>query len=427
MDRRLKILVSAYFCSPYKGSESGLGWNVVCRLATRHDVTVLCGDLSGAQPTRRDLERYRDEHGLPDGLTIRHVAPDFLVRMLNWLHRVPGLWFVYYLAYRRWQKLALVSATELQRKSPFDLVHHLNIIGFREPGYLWKLEVPFFWGPLSGAPVVPAGFLKDFSAGQRLRWTVRNHLNLHQRQGGTRCRRAAGRASRIWTVSREDREMVSEWGWDSQPLLETGGTPPGDGACPVELRPGEPLRLVWSGVFLGIKALPLVLRAVARAQRSRDVVLDVLGDGPEKLRWMAEVKEQGLEKQVCFHGFVPKAEAIAIMRKAHVLFHSSVKEGTPHVVLEALSLGLPVICHDACGMGVAVTRDCGIKVPLESPETSVEGFAAALDRLAADSALLKCLSEGALERSRELSWEAMTRCLEEGYRAAVADPLQASN
>jgi hypothetical protein len=33
----------------------------------------------------------------------------------------------------------------------------LNMIGYREPGYLWKLNVPFVWGPMGGTNVKFSG------------------------------------------------------------------------------------------------------------------------------------------------------------------------------------------------------------------------------------------------------------------------------
>ena len=148
--------------------------------------------------------------------------------------------------------------------------------------------------------------------------------------------------------------------------------------------------------------------------------LEVLGDGPEAERWKALAASLGIAGQVHFHGMLPRDKALEVMQRSHLLVHSSVKEGTPHVVLEALSFGLPVICHDACGMGTAVTGSCGIKVPLENPETSVAGFRAALDRFHAEPRLLDELSRGALARANELTWESKIQRISETYHQVLA-------
>jgi glycosyltransferase involved in cell wall biosynthesis len=93
------------------------------------------------------------------------------------------------------------------------------------------------------------------------------------------------------------------------------------------------------------------------------------------------------------------------MQRGHALVMPSVKEGLPNVVAEALSLGLPVICHNLCGQGQFVTDDCGIRVPAHSPEQSIEGFAEAIRRLATVPGEVNRLSAGALRRADEMTWE----------------------
>ena len=130
MARRLNILISAYFCSPYRGGESAVGWQTAIGLARYHDVTVIYGDLKDDSPTLKDIERYSQEHGLPKGLKFRHVQVQGIARLIHRLHLLPGLWFLYYEAYRRWQLQALEIARELHSERPFDLAHQLTIITF---------------------------------------------------------------------------------------------------------------------------------------------------------------------------------------------------------------------------------------------------------------------------------------------------------
>jgi len=111
---------------------------------------------------------------------------------------------------------------------------------------------------------------------------------------------------------------------------------------------------------------------------------------------------------------------LAEMAQAHVFAFPSIQEASSTVTLEALSLGLPVICHDACGMSFVVNSDCGFKVTLQSPETSSEGFASALRQLYRDPAAVTRLSQGALQRSGELSWDYAAQHIAEGYDRVLA-------
>ena len=400
---RKRVLLAAFYCSPYRGGESLVGWQVATGLARFHDVTVVCGDLGADAGTADDLERFKRTEGLPPGLEIVHVQAVGLARIIHDLHRIPGLWFLFYEAYRRWQTQVLKLARQMHARCPFDLVHQVNIIGFREPGYLWQLAIPFFWGPVSGAPLIPSVFMKDFGLKERFRWGSRNFLNRIQIRLMKRAAKAAQVAAKVWAVSAEDCAMLASWGVRADSMLEAGCTL-ADLSETKHRQGDEALRLCWSGWFQGVKALPLLLRAMATSD-IHGIQLDVLGDGPEAGRWKALASNLGLDGRIRWHGMLPRDRALAVMQQCHVLVHTSVKEATATVILEALSRGLPVICHNACGMGIAVTNLCGIKVALRDPETSISGFRDAINHLRAEPALIETLSQGALARAEELTWD----------------------
>ena len=410
---RLRVLLSAYYCSPYRGSESAVGWQTAAGLAKYHDVTVLFGDLSAAAPGARDIERYRKETGLPDNLELVHVQAEGAARIVNRLHALPGLWFLYYEAYRRWQRQVLDVARRMHAERPFDLVHHVTVIGFREPGYLWQLGIPFFWGPVSGTTEVPPAFVKDFGAKERFRWTTHRLINRMQTRRGGRPGRAALAAAKIWAVCKEDARVLQGWGGGPDLMPEVGCVPV-EGVVPRSRAEEEPRRLCWSGMFQGRKALPLLLRAIAKVG-SRDIRLHVLGGGAEAERWHREALSLGIGQCVEWHGMLPREDALKIFDRTHVFIHTSVKEATSTVILEALERGIPVVCHDACGMGTAVNESCGIRIPLEDPGMSVDGFADAIGRFLRDPALLPTLSAGAIVRARELSWESKVERISAAY------------
>ncbi len=150
--------------------------------------------------------------------------------------------------------------------------------------------------------------------------------------------------------------------------------------------------------------------------------IEILGDGPEAGRWRSLASRLGLDGRVRWRGMIPRQEALEVMDSCHVFAHTSVKEASSTVILEALAMGLPVICHDACGMGTAVNQLCGIKVPLVDPEQSTEGFRDAIQRFFDEPALLEKLSKGAVARAQELSWEVKTMEILRGYEEVLSKP-----
>ena len=411
----MRVLIGAFGCSPYHGSEAAVGWNIPLALAKRHEVTLVCGDLKAGRPGWKDLNAYGLDK-IP--FTVAYVAPTRLISLLERLHRLPGCWALYYLAYRLWQKRAYRRARELVSQKPFDIVHQLNMIGYREPGYLWKLNTPFVWGPVGGAPNEPWAFRRLFSVSGRVKVGLRTLLNEIQKRVCYRARRAAARARKLWVVTEADEAMVRGiWGRDCERMVESGSMPNAAGRVH-ELGVGETLRIVWSGIHTSRKALPILLHALARLPNAA-VRVDILGEGPETSAWKSLAQRLGVAPLLSWRGKLPHDEALSVMGKSHVLAFPSLKEGTPHVVLEALSLGLPVVCHEACGMGTVVTDRCGVKVLLKDPETSIAGFAAVLRRFIEEPGLVETLSRGALARAQELTWAAKADAISRGYEEAV--------
>ena len=414
----MRVLLSAFGFSPYRGSECAVGWNIAKELAKAHDVTVITGDVKD-NGFESEYDSYVRNNGPIKGLTVVFLKPTHLICLIERLHDMPGLWALYYLAYNLWQRMAYKKAKALHRQQPFDVVHHLTMIGYREPGYMWKLGIPFFWGPVGGSVNEPLRFSSIYSSAGRIKSLIRYVVNGIQKHILLRPRIAAKHAHRIWAVTPADVHTITKiWGMPCEQMIETAATPIPN--AKVHSWDGSsPLRIVWSGTHTYGKAMPILINALAqiKVKLPREVVIhvDVLGKGEETLKWKQLAKHLGVEDSFTWIGYVPRLTALEIMGKAHLLAFTSVKEGTPHVVLEALSLGLPVICHDACGMRYVVEEKCGFKIQMRNPDESIIGFAKAIESIINAPHLIAEKSSAALARAKELSWERKAKVFSDTY------------
>ena len=155
------ILLLAYAISPTKGSEYSVGWNFLINLAKNNKIFVLCGLSGDHMGDTEEIEQYFKHNPHPN-INLILVKPTRLANLINWPNRVGILGPIFYLAFPFWQKEAYRIAKEINERERIDIVHHLNPIGFREPGYLWKLDKPFIWGPIGGAVFVNPILLKNF-------------------------------------------------------------------------------------------------------------------------------------------------------------------------------------------------------------------------------------------------------------------------
>jgi glycosyltransferase involved in cell wall biosynthesis len=100
------------------------------------------------------------------------------------------------------------------------------------------------------------------------------------------------------------------------------------------------VKLVTVGRLIPLKRIDQLIDAVARCD---GVGLVVIGDGPERAHLEMSARTQGLAERVYFAGQRSHAETLTLMAACDLFVLNSTHEGFPHVVLEAMSLGLPVV------------------------------------------------------------------------------------
>ncbi|GAT31754.1 glycosyltransferase [Terrimicrobium sacchariphilum] len=422
--RSPRVVISAFACSPFRGSESSVGWNIISRLDPDISVTVLHGDLTASRQSAREIELYYSNSRKPENLAFEYVAPTKSARIFEYIHRFPLFWMLYYTSYQIWQRDVFSHAKKAHLREPFDVSHEFTYLSYRTPGKLFNLGIPHVWGPISGSVNIPWPYYKLFGFKSFYRPLSRDFLNYLQQRTSRKCRLAASRTMKTFVGSPEDYRMVTRWTHRPPELLLETGT---DLSFPTRVRERSqrPLRMVWSGLFQARKALPILFDALALLTNEVKWELDILGDGPFRSLWHALARPLASRGTIRWHGSLPRKDALEVVNSCDVLVHTSLKEASTAVILEAISFGLPVVCHNSSGMAVAVDDTCGIKIPVVDPQTSAHGFADAITKLAQrDSDLLTKLSIGAIKRREALSWTAKAKRISSCYRelAAASDP-----
>lgn len=406
----LNILVNAYAVSPAWGSEPGMGWNWIVNLARYNRLDVITEG------------EWRDEieaalAGLPhrDNLTFHYLPVSDSVRRMCWNQ---GDWR-FYGHYRKWQRRALETARGIMAAKRIDVLHQLNMIGFREPGYLWKIAgVPLVWGPVGGMGNIPVAYLADAPLKHRAFSMIKNCINRLQYTMQPRVRKMIRRSDVIVSaVSDVQRVLADRYGKIS-PLINETGTSGDGGAGEVKKASSGALKVIWVGKFDFRKQLPLALKSIA-AMDSRDVEFHICGTAsPQVVAGMkALAGSLGIGERCVWHGVVPHDRILQLMSDCDLMFFTSIMDATSTVVLEALSVDLPVLCLDTCGYGPIVRDFGGIAVPLTDTDTSVRDFAGILSALARDKQPLDDMSRRIHSRKHELSWDSKARRMTEIYRS----------
>ncbi|HEY2826130.1 MAG TPA: glycosyltransferase [Pirellulales bacterium] len=392
---RPRLLILAHSCNPEFGSEPGLGWNWVVQAAKRFPTWVICDE----QYNRAAIERFIARNGPIANLKFEYVAGS---RSETFLCRVPG---AFYAAYNLWHRRAFRIAKELHGHLHFDLVHQLNLMGFREPGYLWKLDSPFMWGPVGGAQNYPWQFLSSAGWVGAAKEMIRNLLNNWQLWTARRVGLAARKAEVVLAATNVNARAIATRRQAPVTVLLDTGVHLLREAPRRNFEHGGPLRIIWSGVFEHRKALHLLLQALSALPERAKYELQILGRGPLERRWRRLARRLNVEQHCRWLGWLDHDEALDRFRWADVFAFTSLRDTSGTVVLESLAAGTPMVCFDHQGTAETVTEECGIKLPVTKPREAIRLLSEALLRLHDHREELIQLSHGALQRAEYYDWD----------------------
>lgn len=370
----MKILISAYACDPYRGSEPGVGWTAVCRIARKHEVWVLADDHN-----REGWERGAKDGIIPANVRVRFLRKNkvflenrFLAHIQSWLR------------YAAFNRLILNAAQEWHDEIGFDLCHQVTIAAWRMPSPLWQLPIPFVWGPIGGAGYIPPAFRSMLSAQARAFERARDFnssLMLRSKAFQDCIRRTA-----FVFAANEETELLLRPQRGQRPMVRLPIA-----SIPLEKaeqfrRPEQndtrgPLRLFAGGNLEGRKAVSLALRALVKVKAAGvDFHYTLAGGGPEVPSLRKLCTALGLNDCVEFHPGYRGDDYIAALQRSHVYFLPSFRESTPVTLLEAYLAGCYPVVADTSAQGEIVRLVGGTAVPVNDMESLIQGLADAVIR-----------------------------------------------
>ncbi len=410
------ILINSYACCPDMGSEPGMGWNWIVNLATYCELFVISeGEFKEKCEhwccEHREIGRNIHWYWNP----VKQSTRDKCWNQGNW---------TFYPLYNKWQKKTLAIAREICKNKKIDILHQLNMIGFREPGYLWQLSretgIPFVWGPIGGLKMFPSAYSDGGGAKMKIFNWLKDSITKWQIQHNKRVIAAMKTASLLMSSIPDSYNAIKKYhGIESVIIPETG--------CFVETFQNgikrfrnDYLRVIWVGKFDFRKRLDIAIRAIAAAD-NHNIRLEVYGSGTNQQCAQAQIliSQLKLESSVKLMGSVSNDEIKKIMSSADVFLFTSVSEDTSTVVLEAVSNRLPVICFDACGMSAVINENIGYKIPLTNPKQSSEDFANKLNYLFDHREVLERMSNSCHQSIMELSWENKAKKIYNFYEQVI--------
>jgi glycosyltransferase involved in cell wall biosynthesis len=320
-----------------------------------------------------DLVAMRVEGALPPKVRVRQVAP----RVGPMLLRSP--------VFRR-------IASAIVARRPYDIIHTVG-------------------GALPGASVVTAQFC-------HAAWReVSPPSSWYQRRVLTSAIADERRAYRhqnlraIIAVSRRTGEEIRRfYGPLPAPVTVIPNGVDSDAFAPGAPAGGRP-RLLFVGAY-DRKGLDVALRALALMEHPAE--LRAVGEG-DRSRYVRLATDLGVRDRVVFEP--PRDRIAEVFAAADAFVFPTRYEPFGMVIAEAMAAGLPVVTSGAAGAADLITDGVSGRIIADAEDAAA--FAAALDRLLADTPACLAMGSAAREAVRGIGWDAVAEQTLAVYRAVL--------
>lgn len=377
------ILMTAYDVNPFKGSESGTGWNWAIQ-ASKHNKVKLVTRINNGP----EIERYINSQKI-DISNIQFYYYDLPYFLRFWKKGARGSSFYFYL----WRLCLPIYIKKNRIK--FDIAHSLNFHSDAYPTFLWVFNKPLVWGPVCHNEKIPNGYLKfgkNFIL-DRIKWGIKNFiwkfdifLYLTIKKSSVIIGANSSVFKRLKIKDEKKKKHISYLGSHK---------------ANNRINNSSKFQVICVGRFLPIKSFDLALDAFHKFYKNKkrieqdNISLVFVGNGPTQKTIKKKAEHLKLNKAVQFLGWIDKNKIDNYFSESSIFLFPS-HEGGGMVVIEALSNSIPVICFDNYGPGEMINESCGIKIPYSNYESSVIDFSEAIDKLYSNEHLLNEMKNNAL-------------------------------
>ena len=131
------------------------------------------------------------------------------------------------------------------------------------------------------------------------------------------------------------------------------------------------IKLVVVSRLVNQKNIDMVIKAVKRIE-DKNILLNIVGDGPEVNNLKNLVKEKSLNKRVSFIGKIKNSELHNYLEDADIFIQASNYEGLPHSILEAINYEIPILSTEVGGCSAILNKgERGYIIPMPVSEVEV--------------------------------------------------------
>jgi glycosyltransferase involved in cell wall biosynthesis len=406
-----KIILSAYACSPIRGSEPGNGWSWAINLAKLGHQVWCITNLEDKDIIISEAEKL--------GLNNLHFVFVPISFSLDHLLLNTSSMKIYF-HYMIWRRAAGKVAQDLHDDLQFDIAHHVTFGSLQQGSFLWRLKnVNFVFGPVGGGQIALPAFKEYFGKSWKFEVLRSRISNLSFLFNGD-LKMTLKLADSILVTNTDTENLVkgSKYYDPKRVHLVLDNAVPESMHSPVipERTYSNGLKLLWVGRMMPRKGLRLVLHALSLLPKTNDYSLTIVGGGEQFDLVKDWIKEYKLDnKKIVILGQIPFGDVIEYYKTSEVFLFCSLRDSCPAQINEAMAFGLPAIVLDIHGSSLAVPNGCGTKVKVSTAMGTAKGIAEAIEELSNDKRLVREYSMNAYNYAKTNTWQRKTEVVSERY------------
>lgn len=369
-----KFLVSAYGCEPNKGSEPGIGWQWSLQLAKFGEVHIITRK-NNKEVISKTLSTMPKE--ISSKLYFYYYDTNKFIKSIK---KGDNNLYPYYFC---WQIGAYRLAKRISRDITFDYCFALTFGSIWMPTFMYKLNIPFVWGPIGGGEAIPDEYFQLIGKKSALIQKIRKVMMKTVSINPLIIRPL--KKSKIVIARTDDTVKVipKKYRDKVKTCLETS----------IDLREIQPkeykinninegkISFIYTGRLINIKGIELIIRAIPNLINKDKVKLILVGDGPQK-KYLQDLSEKlNILNNIYFVGKINRTNLLNLLRQSDVFIFPSLKEGGSWALMEGMGASLPVICLDSSGMHIITDETCAIRIPVQGIDETIKAYAEAMDKL----------------------------------------------
>jgi glycosyltransferase involved in cell wall biosynthesis len=390
------LLISAYACEPLKGSEQGVGWNWVLQMAKHNKLHVITR-ANNQEPIETHLPK-----DVAENITFHYYDTHPIIKGLK--NRAKGLYFYYFC----WQLGIIPLIKRLTINIDFDYSMHLTFGNIWLPTFLPFFKTHFIWGTLGGGEAIPTTFLKAMPTRQFLIQNFRillissvkiNPLFLFSSYKAKAIICRTNDTVKIFQKRHLKKiKIFSDGAIEKEIFFNYGKSESYDLS--------QNFKIISTSKLIGYKNVISIVKALEFIPDQYNFELLIIGDGPEKKKIKKEINKLSLNNKVKMISELTREKVLEKLSLSDVFITASLRDACNISLLEAMAVGLPVICLNWSGMSISTDHTSAIKLPVTNPQQMPKDLASAICKLIDNPTLRNDMGMHGRERIKNLfNWD----------------------